>query len=168
MDRDSKIREALNRMIGVFQKKPQQALNTIAASAVVEDGVKAHFTQGEHSAVMDFPEAMGGEGAGPTPGFFARGGICGCVAMGKQQAILQGMVFNKVVVEVENDFDDGAVYGLGDATAAPLETRLTIRIDTDESNETVSKLVDRVLKRDSWFLALKEAQNVKTAVEVGN
>ena len=167
MDRESRIREALRRLIGLYEKRPQKALSSIAAAAVIEDGVKVTFTEGGQKAVMDFPEPMGGEGAGPTPGFFARGGVTGCVAIGiKQAAILKGLTFHKVVVNIETDFDDSAVYGMGDASAGPLETRFAIHIDTPEPQATVAALVEDVLNRDSWFLALRDAQQVQTQVKV--
>lgn len=167
MDRDTKIRDALKRVIEVFEKRPQKALSTNRASAVVEDGLECIFTQGEHSAVMDMPEIMGGDDAGPTPGFFARAGIAGCVSMGiKQAAILAGLVFDKVTVDIETDFDDGAALGLGTVSAAPLETRLAIRIETDAPEAEVSALIDKVLGMDPWFLALRDAQSTKTQIIV--
>ena len=57
--------------------------------------------------------------------------------------------------------------GLGDNSAAPLETRLAIRVDTDEPEHKVRDLIGRLLTMDPWFLALREAQSVKTEIIVG-
>lgn len=162
MDKDSRIRDAQNRVIEVFKKRPQKALNTSHASAVIEDGLTCTFTQGELSAVMDMPVIMGGDARGPTPGFFARAGIAGCVSIGiKQTAVLAGAVFDSVIVDIETDFDDSAMMGLGDATAGPLETRLAIRICSHLPQAEVSALVDKALAMDPWFLALRNEQTVK-------
>lgn len=167
MDRDTEIRDALNRVIEVFKDRPQKALSTDHATAVVEDGLKCTFRQGERSAVLDMPEIMGGGNAGPTPGFYARAGIAGCVSIGiKEAAILAGLVFDKITVDIETDFDDGAAFGLGTASAAPLETRLAIRIETDVPEAKVSALIDEVLGKDPWYLALRNAQSVKPNVIV--
>jgi hypothetical protein len=64
------------------------------------------------------------------------------------------------------DFADGASLGFGEDSAAPLETRLFIRIDTDSPESEVVALVDRVLETDTFFLALRDAQSVKTNVSV--
>jgi uncharacterized OsmC-like protein len=168
MERDVRIRDALNRVIEVFKKRPQKALSTNHARAVVEDGLRCVFTQGEHSAVMDMPEIMGGQDAGPTPGFYARAGIAGCVSMGiKEGAILAQVDFEKVTVDIETDFDDGASLGLGTASAAPLETRLTVKIETAAPPAQVSAIVNEVLERDPWFLALRDRQVVKVEVRSG-
>ena len=167
MENDSKIRDSIRRVIDVFEKRPETGRSSIAATAVISDGLRVDFTQGEHSAVMDLPETMGGEGIGPTPGFFGRAGIAGCVAMGiKQAAILAELVFDNITVDIENDFDDGAVYGMGTCSAAPLETRLAIRIQTAVPEAEVVALVEHVLQRDPWFLALRDAQVVKPQVIV--
>lgn len=167
MENDSKIRDTIRRVIDVFEKRPEAGRSTLAATAVISDGLRVSFTQDGHSVVIDLPETMGGEGAGPTPGFFGRAGIAGCVAMGiKQAAILAELVFDNVRVDIENDFDDGAVYGLGTCSAGPLETRLAIRIETAVPEAEVAALVENVLQRDPWFLALRDAQVVKPQVIV--
>lgn len=162
MNKDSRIRDAQNRVIDVFKKKQQMALSTNHATAIIKDGLTCTFTQGELSAVMDMPEIMGGDATGPTPGFFARAGIAGCVCMGiKQAAVMAGIDFDTVTVDIETDFDDGAAMGLGVASAAPLETRLVIRINTKLPEPEVSALIEKALSMDPWFLALRDAQRVK-------
>jgi len=165
---DAEIRQKQARVIAVFSKRPDAARSTNSASAVVGEGLRCDFSQGNGTAVMDMPAIMGGGDAGPTPGFFARAGICGCVSIGiKQAAINAGMTLRRVAVDIETDFDDAAMYGIGGNSAAPLETRLTIAIDTDAPEAEVAALVDRALSMDPWYLALRDAQSVKTAVTVG-
>lgn len=167
MDKETRIRDSQNRVKAVFVKRPQKALSTSRASAVVKDGLACTFTQGEDRAVMDMPEIMGGDAAGPTPGFFARAGIAGCVSIGiKQTAVMAGAVFDSVIVDIETDFDDSAMMGLGDALAGPIETRLSIRISSHLTDAEVSTLVERALGMDPWYLALRDAQNVKFDVVV--
>ena len=72
-----------------------------------------------------------------------------------------------VTVDIETDFDDKAMFGLGDNTAAPLETRLKITVDADAPDETLRALVDDLLEMDPWFLALRERQVVKTSLVTG-
>lgn len=162
MDKDSRIREAQNRVKDVYQKRPKKALSTVRATAIIDDGMTCKFTQGEFTAIMDMPEIMGGDAAGPTPGFFGRAAIAGCLSMGiKQYAVMSGIVFDTVVVDIETVFDVSASMGLGAASAAPLETRLTIRVKTSLPEPEVSALIKKVLDIDPWYLALRDAQRVK-------
>lgn len=167
MDKDSKIREAQTRVIEVFKKRPQKALCTIKGTASIENGLTCMFTQGEQQVTMDMPKIMGGDDAGPTPGFYARAGIAGCASMAiKQAAVLAGHVLDKVTIDIETDFDDSAAFGLGDASAAPLETRFAIRIKTNLPESEVDTLVEQALGMDPWFLALRDAQSAKFNVVV--
>ena len=57
------------------------------------------------------------------------------------------------------DFDDSAMFGIGENTAAPLNTRLLIKIVSEEGQEKLQNLVDRVLEMDPYFLALRDSQS---------
>lgn len=167
MNKDARIREAQIRYLKILNRQPQLARTTGKGNATIEDGFICKFTQDEHSIVMDMPKGVGGDNAGPTPGFFARASIAGCVSMGiKQTAVQEGLAIDSVSVDVEMDFADGASLGFGEDSAAPLETRLFIQIDTDSPKSEVVALVDRVLEKDTFFLALRDAQSVKTNVSV--
>ena len=81
-------------------------------------------------------------------------------------AVREGLVIDSLSVDIEMDFAEGASLGFGEDSAAPLETRLFIRIDTDSLESEVVALVDRALEKDTFFLALRDAQSVKTDVSV--
>lgn len=158
MSKDARIREAQNRYIKVLNRQPQLAQNTYKGTATIEDGFICNFTQGEQSIVMDVSKVVGGDDTGPTPGFLARASIAGCVSMGiKQAAVKEGLVIDSVSVDIEMDFAEGASLGFGEDSAAPLETRFFIRIDTDSPESEVVALVDRALEKDTFFLALRDA-----------
>jgi uncharacterized OsmC-like protein len=143
-----------------------RSLSTSVTRGKIEDGLVCQVTQGRHRATMDLGSVMGGENAGPTPSFHARAAIVGCVAMGvKLTATRAGLDFRSVDVAVETDCDDGALFGIGNASAAPVETRVSITIDTDVPEDEVRTLVLRALEMDIWFLALRDAQRVCTSIK---
>lgn len=110
---------------------------------------------------MDMGKAMGGTATAPSPGFFAKAGMVGCIAIAtKMTAAREGLSIRSVHVTVETDTDTLAIFGLGGGNAAPLDTRIRIMIDSDEPDAQIDSLVDRVLSRDTWFLALRDAQPV--------
>jgi len=165
MDRNAEIRAAQERVIAVFQQKPQAALSTIKGSARIEDGLTCAFRQGKHEAVMDMGKVLGGDEKGPTPGFFIRAGLAGCVAIGiKLAATREAVAIDAIDVDVEMDFDDGAMLGVGSNTAAPLATRFIVSVRSPAPWETVTAMIDRALEADPYFLALRDAQNVTARV----
>lgn len=168
MDRDATIRAAQERAIAVFKKRPQAALSSIGASGHIGEGLRCTVRQGGHRAVMDMGTMLGGEDGEPTPGFFIRAGLVGCVAIGiKLTAAREGIALAAVDVDVDMDFDDAAMFELGSNTPAPLETRLTIRLSTDAPWDAVQAMVGRALEADPYFRALRDAQSVKTSLAKG-
>jgi uncharacterized OsmC-like protein len=114
---------------------------------------------------MDMSKGLGGEERGPTPGFFIRAGLAGCVAIGiKLTATREAVPVDAIDVGVEMDFDDGALLGVGSNKAAPLATRLTITVHSPAAWETVTAMVDRALASDPYYLALRDAQDVSTHI----
>ena len=130
---DEDSRRAQERAIAVFKRKAGAARSSIAGSARIGEGLRCEFTQGDYRVVTDMPAILGGGGEAPTPGLHARASIASCIAMGvKMAAQRAGLTLRSVSVDLEMDFDDGAMFGDRRAdSAAPLETRLAIRLDSD-------------------------------------
>ncbi|MDW4551677.1 OsmC family protein [Defluviimonas sp. D31] len=165
--RDEVIRQAQSAVIDRMQRDIAAACNTLVTTGRIEDGLTCHAEQGKFRATMDMGPGMGGDAAGPSPGFFARAAIVGCVGIGvKMMAAREGLVFHSVDVAIECDFDDAALMGLSTRTAAPLESRIRIQIATDEGRAAVQGLVDRALSKDPWYLALRDAQVVQHEVHM--
>jgi uncharacterized OsmC-like protein len=168
MDRDAEMRDKQERVISVFRKKPGAAFSTVTATGRITDGLACTIRQGDHEAVTDMSSMLGGDENGPTPGFFIRAGLIGCVAIGiKMTAIREGIRIDALDVDVEMDFDDGAMFGLGSNTAAPLATRLMIKIESPAPSPELESMVARALAADPYFLALRDAQKVTAEVVAG-
>jgi hypothetical protein len=82
-------------------------------------------------------------------------------------AVREGIRIDALNVDVEMDFDDSAMLGLGTNTAAPLATRLTIKIDSPASHAELEAMVARALAADPFFLALRDAQKVTAELVAG-
>ena len=168
MDRDAEIRDKQERVISFFRKKPSTAFSTNKATGHLGKGLACTVRQGEHEALMDMNRVLGGDETGPTPGFFIRAGLIGCVAIGiKMTAVREGIRIDALDVDVEMDFDDGAMLGLGSNTAAPLATRLTIKIESPAPRVELEAMVARALAADPYFLALRDAQKVTAELVAG-
>lgn len=160
-DRDAVIRNSQNNVIARMQEDSDKARSTIVTTGRIGEGLACTVTQGKFSTVTDLGRGMGGDAAGPSPGFHARVAIAGCVGMAvKMLAAREGLAFHAVEVTVETDFDDGALFGLGTASAAPVETRVSIHVESDAGEMAVTEIVDRALAMDPWYLALRDAQRV--------
>jgi organic hydroperoxide reductase OsmC/OhrA len=120
MDRDDAIRSAQERALSIFERKPSAALSSARTSGRLDEGLRCTVSSGQLDVRMDMPQELGGAGSAPTPGFFIRAGLIGCVAIGiKMTAAREGVPLESVDVDVEMDFDDRAIFGVGDNSAAP-------------------------------------------------
>lgn len=165
--RDEAIRAAQTAVIDRMRADLDAACSTIVTTGRIGEGLACEVVQGKHRATLDLGRGMGGDAAGPSPGFFARSAVVGCVGIGvKMMAAREGLFFRSVEVTIECDFDDAALMGLSSRTAAPLESRLAIAIDTDENLAAVRSLVERALSADPWYLALRDAQVVRHEVRM--
>ncbi|SDL85131.1 OsmC family protein [Aliiruegeria lutimaris] len=165
--RDRVIREAQSAVVERIRADPAKARSTLRTTGHVGEGLACEVVQGPFSATLDLGKGMGGDAAGPSPGFFARAAIAGCVGIAvKMLAAREGVRFNCVDIAVETDFDDAALFGIGGGNAAPVRTRVSIDIDTDAQGDIVESIVDRALAMDPWFLALGNAQDVSATVSV--
>lgn len=164
MDRNEVIRIAQDRVVEKLKTRPEKRYSTSVTQARIEDGLVCTATQDGHVAVMDLGKPMGGRGVDPSPSFYARAAVAGCVAICiKMTALREGFSMRNIDVEVETDHDNLAILVPG-LQAAPLETRIRITIDSEAPRRRLGELVDRALGMDIWYLALRDAQNVKTSV----
>jgi uncharacterized OsmC-like protein len=168
MHRDLEIRAAQARAADIFRKKPDAAFSTKRASGHLNEGLVCTVRQGDYEVVADMPKVLGGLGSAPSPGFFVRAGLASCVAIGiKITAAREGIAVEAIDVDVDMDFDDSALLGMGGNTAAPLETRLTITVKSAAPWSEVTAMVQRALAADPFYLALRDAQNVKVGMVPG-
>lgn len=164
---DIRIRESQSGVISRMKADPAACQRTYATTGKIGAGLTCHVEQGRFSAITDLSPAMGGDAAGPSPGFYARCAIFGCVGIGiKMLAVREGLLLEKMIVTVETDFDDSALMGLGSNPAGPMRTRVIVDIESPADPELISSVVNRALEQDPWFLALRDAQVVETQLNL--
>ena len=78
-----------------------------------------------------------------------------------------GLTLRKRHRRPRNGFRRRRHVGIGEQTAAPLETRLAIRLDFDAPAAALEALVEQALAIDPYYLALRDPQVVKTSVTKG-
>jgi uncharacterized OsmC-like protein len=165
MTSDQQGRAAQERARNIFLRRPEKAVETVSGAARVGGGLTCRFEQGGATLDMDMPEVLGGDNTGPTPGFFGRAAITGCLAIGiKMAAVREGLVFEEVAVRIDMDFDSRCIVGIPDTPAAPANTKISVRIETGEPAGKARACVDAAMAADPWFLCFRDAQSVDTEI----
>lgn len=167
MAHDEHITIALERLAGVFKKRPATAFDTTKSRAVLAKGFKVNVTEGDNTAVMDMGEVMGGTGAGPSPGFFGRAGLISCIAMGiKIAAAVARVPLDSVTVEVEMDWDNRGMFGTDAAPPDPVSTRLTISVQSPAPKATVQRIIEEGLRNDAWLQIALKPQKIEQIIHI--
>jgi uncharacterized OsmC-like protein len=129
------IRKAIDTLGAAITADPAKARSKNApAAARLTDGLQCEVT-GPHGAriVTDMPPAMGGEAAGPNPGWYMRAALAACtttvIAM---RAAKLGIKLELLELSVESESDHRGILGLDQKVSAamnPLRTKVRIRGD---------------------------------------
>ncbi len=128
---NTRVSQALGRAKAVFVERPAFARKANpSATAVLNEGLRFEITgpAGER-AESDMPSPMGGEGSGPSPGWFLRASMASCTgtAIAMRAAVL-GIALDKLEVSAHSESDARGVLGVGDTSAALSNMKMEVEI----------------------------------------
>jgi uncharacterized OsmC-like protein len=151
----------------LFRREPERALNTATSHIRLDDKLTCTIQEGPWTLVADMSEKAGGGGKGPSPGVLGRAALGSCIAIRfVMEASRAGVPVHAVDVEVEADFDDGALFGVSDAPAGYLEVRYRVSVESDADEETLRSIAARANARSPYLDVFGRAQSLVGSVEV--
>ena len=166
MNKDHKAQIAQEKVIKQFQNNPESALSTDSVMATIRDGFLCSVIEGDHELAMDLPPIVGGENSAPGPGVFARAALAGCILQVlKLTAVRKGINLQGVELGLEVDFDDSAMFGLGNNSSPVLRSRISIKADAELKETELQALVNESLELDPYFRAWRDSQEISVSVE---
>jgi len=168
MTENDKISSAIHRVRNTLRQKPSFGLGTGISRATVTDGLTCSVQEGNWKLVADMPEQAGGNAKGPTPGVYGRAALGSCLAIGyMMRAAENGILFTKLQVEVQADYDDGALFGTAPGTPPGyLEIRYTVTVDSDASEEDITRVLDEADEHSPYLDVFSRAQKCRRIVQI--
>ena len=145
MSETQKIKAAILRSKKALMLKPALGKGTGVSKVRITNGLTCEVHEGDWKMTVDMPAGVGGDGLAPTPGVYGRAALGSCLAIGyMMKAAEMEISITNLEVEVEADFDDGALLGTADKNIPPgyLEIRYTINIESDVAEETIMQLLN--------------------------
>ncbi len=135
------IQNSVKDVIAYLNENPKDALsNDPPITAVMEDGLRCRATgvDGE-TIVTDMPEAIGGSGSAPSPGWLSRAALATCDATRiALHAAQLGVTLDTLEVITDSVSDDRGLLGLDKSVrAGPLSLRTRITIGATGVDEKV-------------------------------
>ena len=144
MSESEKIKIAFQRTYKALSLRPSLGHGTGISVSRIRNGLTCDIEEGQWKFSADMPEQAGGNGSAPTPGVYGRAALGSCLAIGyMMHAAKLSVPINSLVVEVQADYDDGALFGT--TIAIPpgyIEVRYTVIVESDATEEEICKVLD--------------------------
>lgn len=167
MSETEKIKTALERSIKALTLKPSLGLGTGKSKTRVKNGLTCEILEGNWKFVTDMPESVGGNAEGPTPGVLGRAALGSCLAIGyMMKASLLNIPITNLEVEVQADYDDGALLGTSNVAPGYLEVRYTITIESDASEEDILRMIEDADQHSPYLDVFSRGQTCKREVHI--
>ena len=162
-----KIKTAYNRSVKALSLKPSLGLGTGISRARITDGLTCKVTEGNYTLVADMPQQVGGNAAGPTPGVFGRAALGSCLAIGyMMQAAKMGLPVDALEVEIQADYDDGALFGTSNLPPGYLEVRYHVTVESDAGQEEIQQMLDEADKCSPYLDVFSRGQKCMRTVNI--
>ncbi len=167
MPETEKIKSAIERSIKALTLKPSLGLGTGKSKARIKNGLTCEIQEGNWKFLADMPESIGGNAQGPTPGVYGRAALGGCLAIGyMMKAATMNIPITMLEVEVQADYDDGALLGTSNVAPGYSEVRYTITIESDAAEEDILNMIDDADQHSPYLDIFSSPQNCKREVHI--
>ena len=162
-----KIKEAVSRSTKALSLKPSLGLGTGISKTKITNGLTCEITEGNNKLIADMPESAGGNNAGPTPGVYGRAALGSCLAIGyMMKASAMNIKIDSLEVEIQADYDDGALFGTSANPAGYLEVRYKVTIESDVAEEDIMQMLDEADKQSPYLDVFSRGQKCVRAVAI--
>ena len=152
MTSQQKIKEAVSRSSKALTLKPSLGLGTGISTAKIINGLSCEITEGNYKLVADMPESVGGNVTGPTPGVYGRAAFGSCLAIGyMMNAAAMNIKIDSLEVEVQADYDDGALLGTSSSVPGYFEVRYKVTIESDAAEDEILTMLDKADKQSPYL-----------------
>jgi len=167
MKRAQAVKEALDRVEGIFAARPEKGRLTKKGRAVLTDGLLSEYTEDGKTIAADMPETFGGSGRLLSPPGLMRAGLATCLAIGYAVRAAQlGVALTRVEVDVEADADFGSIFGLPGCATGYGEIRYSVHVESEAAEETVRAIIEASDARSPVLTAIREPQKVARTIVV--
>lgn len=161
------VRVAFERCAKALTLRPSLGLSTGVSRTRIRQGLTCEIEEGPWKLVADMPAQAGGNGTGPTPGVLGRAAFGSCLAIGyMMQAARLGVPITSIEVEVQADYDDGALFGVSSAPPGYLDVRYTVTVESSATESDVLRVLDEGDAHSPYLDVFSRAQTCRRTVRI--
>ena len=169
MSHTERIREAFERNKKALTLRPAIGKGTGVTRVETTNGATCLASEGEWKLTLDMPISEGGNGKGPSPGFFARSSLGGCLTIGYLMwAAHLGIPIERISVEIEADSDSRGFYDPeSDAPKGFSEIRCIVEIVSPARREQIEKMLETADQGSTMFNLFTRPTRVMRELRLG-
>lgn len=167
MSDSENIKNAFLRTVNVLSARPSFGHGTGRSTTRIRDGLTCESEEGPWKFVTDMPEQVGGHALGPTPGVLGRAALGSCLAMGyAMYAAKLGVLIESLQVEVQADYDDGALFGVSESPPGYLEVRYSVTVVSDATELEILRVINEGDAHSPYLDVFQRAQSCVRHVSI--
>ena len=162
-----KIKAAFERNVETLTSQPSLGRSTGSSKVRIRSGLVCDIEEGRWRLAADMPEGAGGTASAPTPGVYGRAALGSCLAMGyTMYAAKLGVPIDALEIELFADYDDGALFGVGDSAPGYAEIRYVVTIESSASEADVLRVLDEGDAHSPYLDVFRRAQKCTRSVHI--
>lgn len=147
--------------------KPSLGMGTGISKTRIVNGLSCETREGDWVFKTDMPKQVGGSETASTPGALGRAALGSCLAIGYMLwASKLEVPIDSLEVEIEADYDDGALFDTSNNYPGYLEIRYTVRIKSPASDDDIENLLNMGDKHSPYLDVFSRAQSCVRQVEI--
>jgi uncharacterized OsmC-like protein len=167
MDAMDAIRTAFDRCVKALTLRPSLGRSTGVSRTRIRQGLVCDIEEGPWRLVADMPEQVGGTATAPTPGVFGRAAFGSCLAIGyMMHAAKLGVPITSLEIEVQADYDNGGLFGVGTAAPGYSEVRYTVTVESPASERDITRVLDEGDAHSPYLDIFRRAQTCRRSVHI--
>lgn len=167
MERIEQIKTTFERNAQAITARPSVGRGTATTRVRLRDGLTCDVEDGKWKLTVDMSAKSGGDGRAPDPGVYGRTALGSCLAISYQLwAAKLGVVFSRLEVDVQADYDSGGYHGVADVPAGYGQVRYTVSVDSDAPEADVLNVLDQADAHSPYLDVFTRALDVRREVRV--
>ncbi len=161
------IRQAYERCVKALSLRPSLGRSTAISRTRVRDGLVCDIEDGAWTLKADFSARLGGGETAPNPGVFGRAALGSCLAIGYMlRAAKYGVPITALEVEVEADYDTGALLGTSPTPPGYREVRYAVTVESTAAKADVQRVLDEADAHSPYLHIFSQPQTCRRRVRI--
>ncbi|HKK12898.1 MAG TPA: OsmC family protein [Flavobacteriaceae bacterium] len=147
--------------------KPSLGLGTGVSKTHIVNGLSCETREGDWIFRADMPKQVGGSATASSPGALGRAALGSCLAIGYMLwASKLDVPIDSLEVEIQADYDDGALFGTSDNPPGYLEIRYLVRIKSPASADEIENLLNIGDQHSPYLDVFSRAQSCVRTIQL--